>query len=755
MENDRIEIKGASENNLKHIDVSIPKGKLVVLAGVSGSGKSSLAFDTIAVESNRQWQSSYPLYLRNRLPHYERPCVDSICNLTPSIVVTQKSIGANVRSTVGTFTDISPLIRLLFSRIGQPCAGGAMSYSFNHPLGMCTDCKGLGERMVVDEDALFDIDKSIDAGAILFKPFDTGSWQGWFYRNCPLLDAHKPLKEFSTEEWKVLKYGSMTPFKMKYTSNNTGEVIGMDYEGVITRFNRLYLNRNISKLGKNIQREILRFIHKGPCATCGGTGLNHKALDSLIGNHNIADYHAMQVSDLVSVLQQVDAPMGRSIAGQMLESLKHMVDVGLGYLSLSRRTETLSGGEAQRLKMVRHLGSGLSNLTYIFDEPTSGLHPDDAERIGRLLVGLRNKHNTVLVVEHSRQMMEIADEIIELGLAAGKEGGEVIFQGTPKELKNSDTATARYLREKVLLNDAPRKWTDSFPLKHVNRHNLQDVSTEIPRGVLTSITGVAGSGKSSLCEEFIFRYPEAIVVSQKPIGASSRSTAATYIGVMDDIRKCFAIANDVGAEWFSFNSKGACLVCGGKGEITPDVAFADPITILCEECQGHRYNKTALGYTYKGLNIEQVLRLTAVEALELFREKKIHTRLQLLKEVGLDYISLGQTTSTMSGGEIQRLKLVSELHKHGNIYLLDEPANGLHGKNIQMLISLLNRLVNQGNTVVIVEHHAELIANADYIIDMGPEGGNRGGQIVFTGSVSELILCEHSKTGAYLKATLS
>lgn len=650
-----IEIRGAAVNNLKHLNVDIPKEQLVLLAGVSGSGKSTLAFDTIAAEAGRQWQATYPLFLRNRLPRYERPAVESIQNLTPCVVVDQRPIGANARSTVGTASDVAPLVRLLFSRVGKPSASGSMAYSFNHPHGMCPDCTGLGEKVELDEAKMFDMDKSINEGAIRFRQFS------------------------------------------------------------------------------------------------GGSGLNPKALASKINGYNISDYFACQVSDLPPVLEAIDDPLGLSIAGQIAEYLRHMVQVGLGYLSLSRRTDTLSGGEAQRLKMVWHLGSSLSNITYIFDEPTAGLHPSDAHRIGELLLDLRDRHNTVLVVEHSRQMLELADHVIELGPLAGSQGGEIVYQGNLEGLKTAGTLTASAMREKPVPNPAPKPWTEGYAIEHARLHNLKDVSVTIPKGILTAVTGVAGSGKSSLiCGEFVARHPEALVINQKPIGVSSRSTPATYTGVMDEIRKLFARENGVGVQWFSFNSKGACPVCKGKGEIMPDVAFADPVTIRCEECGGRRYNRTALGYTYQGKNIEEVMSLTIDQALEWFTEPKIRRPLSALQEVGLGYMTLGQPTSTLSGGETQRLKLASELQKSGNIYILDEPTTGLHSRDVARLLDLLRRLVDQGNTVVVVEHRPELIAAADWVIDMGPGGGNRGGEVLFAGTPEALADCERSETGRYL-----
>lgn len=751
-EREDIEIFGASENNLKKIDLRIPKEKLVVIAGVSGSGKSSLVFDTVAAESSRQWQASYPMFLRQRLPRYERPAVEQIRNLTPSIVVDQKPIGANARSTVGTAADVAPLIRLLFSRVGKPSAGGSMAYSFNHPHGMCPECTGLGQRVWLDESRMFDVDKTISEGAIRFSQFSGGSWQEFYYHNNPMIPNDKKLRDFTAEEWQILRIGPEKITYLDYIRNNTGQVSKLPYEGVVSRFNRLYLNRDVSGLKKEVQEEAMRFVRTGPCPTCGGSGLNPKALKSRINGYNIADYYEMQVSELVSVLEEIRDPLGRSIADQIAVSLRHMVDVGLGYLSLSRRTDTLSGGEAQRLKMVRHLGSSLSNITYIFDEPTAGLHPADAKRIGRLLLDLRDKHNTVLVVEHSRQMMELADHIIELGPLAGSRGGRIVYEGAPGGLWTKNTLTAESMRHGVRLNTTPLPWTEGFAVEHANLHNLKDISITIPKGVLTVVSGVAGSGKSTLvCHEFVARHPEAVVIDQKPIGTSSRSTPATYTGVMDEIRKLFARENGVSVQWFSSNSKGACPVCKGKGEILPDVAFADPVAILCEECGGRRFNPTALSYTYQGKNIEEVMCLTINQALEFFTQPKICKALQSLQDVGLGYMTLGQPTGTLSGGEVQRLKLASELQKVGNIYVLDEPTTGLHHRDVQHLLALLRRLVAKGNTVIVVEHRPEIIAAADWVIDMGPEGGALGGEILFVGHPVDLLECPFSETAKYLR----
>ena len=748
---DDIEILGAAENNLKHINVTIPKGKLVVFAGVSGSGKSSLAFDTVAVESEREWQQSYPLFLRNKMPHYDRPKVDEIRNLTPAIVVDQHPIGSSSRSTVGTAVDVAPLLRLLFSRVGQPSAGGSMAYSFNHPAGMCPDCTGLGEQAELIKESMFDPDKTLAEGAIQFSQFSSG-WQTVYYQNNPRLDPYKKLRDFSPEEWKLLAYGSDEPLTVEFKCNNIGRMDYLPYEGVYPRFERLYMKKDITKLKKSLQEEILTHVRRGFCKTCGGSGLNPKALASRINGKNIVECMDMTAAELLAFLRTIDDPRGSALARQIAAYLQRMTDVGIGYLSLSRKTETLSGGEAQRIKIVRNLGAYLNNITYIFDEPTAGLHPADAERIGKMLCELREKHNNVLVVEHSRQMIALADHILELGPGAGSKGGQLIFAGSLGELKAADTPTARAMRQSITLNRDPLPWTEGYPIRDACCHNLKHVNVTVPKGILTAVTGVAGSGKSSLMRyAFPDAYPEAIVIDQKPIGTSIRSTPATYTGVMDEIRKVFAKENGVGASWFSFNSDGGCPICRGTGQISYEMAFAEPVTVTCEECGGHRYNPTALSYRYRGLNIEQVMDLTIAEACAFFENEKIRARLQAMMDVGLDYLTLGQPTSTLSGGEIQRVKLASELHRQRQIYVLDEPSTGLHVSDIAMLLALLRGLVDRGNTVVMVEQSMELIAKADWVIDLGPGGGTDGGSVIFEGTPAALLDCEASKTGRFLR----
>lgn len=752
---DKIILVGVRVNNLKNINLKIPKQKIVVFTGVSGSGKSSLAFDTIAVESSRQLNLTYPLYLRNRMQRFERPAADEIKNLTPAILINQQVLGGGIRSTVGSVTDIAPLIRLLFSRIAVPNVGSASSYSFNHPLGMCLACRGMGKKLSLDIDKLLDKNKSLNENAILFSQFSSSSWQWKLYTNSGLFNNDKKLSEYNEQEWNHLLYGIPERRKVNFLSNNTGKLVEIEYEGLVSRFNRLYLNRDISKLKRSTQQEIISMLTEDSCPDCNGIGLSSKILTSKIGNLNIVDYFNMQMSDLLPILLDIQHPVGRTIALQAADCVERMIHAGLGYLTLSRRTDTLSGGEGQRLKIVSCLGSSLNNITYILDEPSVGLHPKDIEKLKNMLIELRDRHNTVLVVEHDRDIISLADEVIDMGPLAGSDGGEVVFQGPVKELLKTDTLTAKMLRQTPQVNPSPRKWDDIYTVENATLYNLKGITVSVPKNVLTVVTGVSGSGKSTLiCKEFTAQNPNTILITQKPISASSRSTPATYTGVMDIIRDLFATANGVDAGIFSFNSIGACPICKGKGEIIPDVAFADPITVQCEDCGGSRYSHEALEYCYNGKNIVEILSLTISQAKSFFSNEKISSRLQVLQEVGLGYLTLGQPTNTLSGGENQRLKLASELHKSGNIYILDEPTTGLHMADVHQLVTLLQGFVNRKNTIIVVEHNLDIIAQADWIIDLGLNGGDDGGNIQFIGTPQDMLKVRNSYTAEYLKKAI-
>ncbi|WP_121966653.1 excinuclease ABC subunit UvrA [Myroides sp. N17-2] len=753
-ENTHIILRGITENNLKNIDLNIPKGKLVVFTGISGSGKSSIVFDTIAAESQRQLYEMFPLFIRNKLPKIERPKGNFIQNLTTSIVVDQKPIHGNVRSTVGTITDIIPIIRLLFSRVGVPSAGTATAYSFNNPLGMCTECSGVGRKVQVDMDKLLDKNKSLNEGAIQFSPFKVGTWQWNMYANSKLFDNDKPLKDYTEKEWFDFLHGS--GFKVRteklHEPNPEDQGLPLEYHGIYERFNRLWINRDISKLKKSFQKEIEGLLHEDVCPKCKGQRLNEAALASKINGYSIGDYFDMEIDDLIPIMNEINDYIGRVLAERTIIGLKHIADVRLGYLNLGRNSATLSGGEGQRLKLVKHLGSSLTDITFILDEPSAGLHAHDIDRLNKMLLDLRDKGNTVLVVEHDRNVIAMADEIIDIGPLAGRDGGRVVYQGSFKGLLKSNTITGQALSQKAVLNTLPRIAQDKFKIYNASSNNLKNISLDIPKGVFVTITGVAGSGKSTLLMDVLRKNnPEAIVVDQRLVGANSRSTPATYTGVMDNIRKLFADANNAPVGMFSFNSIGACPVCQGKGEILPDMVFADPIAIQCEECAGMRYSQQALQYTYKGKHIVDVLNLTITEALEFFDVKSIYHKIEIIEAVGLGYLTLGQSVSTLSGGEKQRIKLASELHKKGNIYIMDEPSTGLHVRDVAQLLELINTLVNNGNSVVVAEHHLDIIAASDWIIDMGPEGGKNGGEVVFEGTPMEIIEDQKSYTGQYLR----
>ncbi|MBD8016120.1 excinuclease ABC subunit UvrA [Planococcus wigleyi] len=738
---DEIILRGLQENNLKNIDLNIPKEKINVFTGLSGSGKSSVVFDTLATESRRQMTLNYPLYVRHQMPRYERPHADLMQHLSPVVVVEQKPVRGNVRSTVGTYMDIDPLIRLLFSRIGSPSIGSATEFSSDSSFGKCPECSGYGEIVAPDITKLIDHTKSLRDSAVRFKPLAPPGWQGRWMVDGGLFDPDLPIKDFSEEKYNLLVYGppeGERAFSTYYYKVGNRDI---EWDGILPRFIRLYINRDLTKLKITSQEDVLAMTTHTACPTCEGSGLNPKVLECKINGLNIAHYDHLELTDLLEELAKIQDPVGKSIAQQVLPNVRQLVDLGLGYLSLKRKMGTLSGGEAQRVKIARHLGSSLNNITYIFDEPSAGLHPEEIEMLTKMLKSLRDNYNTVVVIEHNLAVIKTADEIIEMGAGAGVSGGDVVYQGELEGLKKASAITN--LDHKLTINQNPRRAENSFSIKNASANNLKDVSVEIPKNVLISVCGVSGSGKSSLLfGAFAEKYPETILVSQGSIGTSSRSTLATYMGIMDDIRSILSKETGQPVGLFSFNSAGACPVCEGKGVTTPDVAFADPVTVTCEACKGTRYSDEALSYRYNGKNIVEILELTIDETNQYLDMPKIVKKVDTLKDVGLGYLTLGQTTSSLSGGEVQRLKLASHLKKEGQIYLLDEPSLGLHTKDNEKLLDVFQRLVNKGNSVIIIEHNLNLIAASDWVIEMGPGGGKNGGEVLFEGTPGDMLKAE-------------
>ncbi|MBB1244130.1 excinuclease ABC subunit UvrA [Streptomyces durbertensis] len=743
-----IRIEGAREHNLKGVSLTIPSNQITVFTGVSGSGKSSLVFDTVAVEAQRQLASTFPWFIRNQLPKYERPRVDSIENLTSPVIVDQKPVGGGARSTVGTMTDIYSVIRLVFARFASPTTGLVSTFSFNDPEGMCPECDGLGRTLRVATDRLTDPSKSLDEGAILLPQHGVGSMDWQLYARSGRLDPAKRLADYTPQEWHTLLHGSGG----KVTISSHSSSMQVNYEGLADRFARINLKRDLGQLSDRARTAIERFITDGTCHACDGARLAPTALAARLGGRNISDWCRMEVGDLVGVLEELDDPAAAAIVAQASASLRRIVDLGLGYLSLDRPTASLSGGEGQRLKMVRHLGSNLIGMTYVFDEPSIGLHPRDVGRLNDLLVALRDKGNTVIVVEHDPDVIAVADHVVDVGPAAGVHGGEIVFTGSVADLRAADTATGRGLRRVTEMKREFRTPTGWLRVEGAELHNLKKVAVDFPTGVLTAVTGVAGAGKSSLVNgEFLARHPDAVYVDQSPISASSRSTPATYLGLMDPVRKLFAKANGVSAGLFSFNSAGACDECQGRGLIITELAFMEPVTRHCEACRGRRFKDEVLAHTLHGRTIADVLEMSAADAVEFFEQPALRRKLVALTEVGLEYLSLGQSLSTLSGGERQRLKLALQLHRTGTVYVLDEPTTGLHMADVDTLVGLLNGLVEKGNTVMVVEHNLEVIQQADWIVDLGPEGGRDGGEVVFTGTPAELLRSETSHTGRYLR----
>ncbi|MBF6061213.1 excinuclease ABC subunit UvrA [Nocardia terpenica] len=743
-----IRVRGAREHNLRNISLDIPKNKITVFTGVSGSGKSSLVFDTIAVESQRQLYATFPAFILNFLPRYERPHAEAIDNLTAPVIIDQQPVGGGPRSTVGTMTDIYSMVRALFARFGAPSTGLVYDYSFNTPQGMCPECDGLGVTVRADPDKLVDRSRSLNEGAILLPGYAVGVGEWQMYGASGRFDPDKALADYSDEEWHDLLYGSGGKVELAY-SKGTWKA---NYEGLAVKFTRSKVKRDTSALSEKTREQIQRFLTQDICPACDGARLNATALATRLNGRTIADWTRLEITDLMAVLDEVNDPAARGLAEATRVALARVADIGLGYLSLDRATSTLSGGEGQRLKMIKHLGSALIGMTYIFDEPSVGLHPRDVGRLNRMLEALRDKGNTVLVVEHDPDVIEIADHIVDVGPRAGAHGGEVVFTGTFAELRAADTLTGRGLRRAFRVKDAFRRPGGALPVVGARAHNLKDVTVDVPTGVLTVVTGVAGSGKSSLIrDEFMARYPESIHVDQSAIGASSRSTPATYLGLMDPIRKLFAKATGQPAALFSFNSAGACPECGGRGVLITEVAYMDPVTTHCESCDGRRFCEQVLAHRLRGSSIAEVLAMSAEQAVDFFPEKALRARLRTMIEVGLPYLSLGQAMSTLSGGERQRIKLATQLQRTGSVYVLDEPTTGLHMSDVDTLLALLDSLVDRGNTVLVIEHDLNVVGHADWVIDLGPDGGKNGGEIVFTGTPADLLHDPVSLTGEYLR----
>jgi excinuclease UvrABC ATPase subunit len=741
-----IQVRGARENNLRNVSLDIPKHQLTVFTGVSGSGKSSLVFGTIAAESQRLINETYPAFVQSFMGSPARPDVDALHHLSAAIVVDQERMGANARSTLGTVTDAYTMLRILFSRLGEPGAGSALAYSFNAE-GMCPGCEGLGRVSSIDVDGLVDREKSINQGAITVPNFTLGGWYVRGYADSGLVDPDKPLRDFTEREWEDFLHKPAV--KMRIAGVNT------TYEGLVLKVQRMYLAKERESAQPHIRAFIDRVATFTTCPECGGARLKPAVLESRIAGKNIAECAAMQVSDLAGFLGAITQESVAPVVRTLRHTLDSLVEIGLGYLSLDRESATLSGGEAQRVKMVRHLGSSLTDITYVFDEPTVGLHPHDIQRMNRLLLRLRDKGNTVLVVEHKPETIAIADHVVDLGPGAGPHGGVIQFQGSVQELRAAATLTGRYLGHRIGLKGECRERSGVLAIRGAGTHNLRDVDVDLPLGVLTVVTGVAGSGKSSLIYGSLPGTDGVIVVDQSAIRGSRRSNPATYTGLLDAVRTAFAKANKVKAALFSANSEGACPNCKGIGLVYTDLAMMAGVASVCEECEGRRFTARVLEYKLRGRDISEVLAMPVGEALEFFTERTARTILERLAAVGLGYLTLGQPLNTLSGGERQRLKLAVHMGGAPATYLLDEPTSGLHLADVDQLLALLDRLVDTGNTVIMIEHHLAVMAHADWIVDLGPGAGQDGGRIVFTGTPHELVAKSDTLTAQHLREYVS
>lgn len=730
MDTNSITIRGARTHNLAGLDLDIPRHRLVVFVGRSGSGKSSLVFDTVAAEAGYQLNEIYPPFVRNRLPKWARPEVDSIAGVSPVVVIDQRRLGGNARSTVGTITDTWTYLRLLYSRIGEPRVGESNHFSFNEPAGMCPTCSGLGEVMVSATERFLDPDRSLAGGAILLPGFGHGGYWYAQYADIGVFDPETPLREWSETEREALLYGGAAAARL-------GRRAPKDYEGIVERFERIYLHTS-DNLSERKQETIRRFTRSERCPDCEGDRLNKESRAVTVLGRTIGELSRMEVAELTGLIATLDSPRVTPVVEALCARLDAMITIGLGYLTLGRATTTLSGGESQRIKTVKHLGSSLIEMTYVVDEPTVGLHPTDVASMTRLLARLRDSGNSVLVVEHDPAVMAAADQIVELGPGAGTAGGRLVFQGTFAELRAADTPTARALARRRPMRREPRPATGHLSVRDARRNNLRGVTVDIPTGVLTVLTGVAGSGKSSLAAEFAAQH-DAIVVDQKPVSTNRRSTPITYTGIAPAIRKVFARHHGVPAALFSANSTGGCPECGGLGVVYTDLAFLDGQEVVCDSCRGRRFTPEALAYTVNGSTIADIDDLTVAEAGERLADPAITRALDRLAEVGLGYLRLGESLSGLSGGECQRLKIAKELREAQGpaVYLLDEPTTGLHPADIDMLLGVLDSLVDRGHTVVVIEHNLEVIRHADWLIDLGPGPGRHGGTVLFEGHVAD------------------
>ncbi|WP_157156226.1 excinuclease ABC subunit UvrA [Diaminobutyricimonas sp. LJ205] len=771
---DLIRVQGARENNLKDVSLELPKRRLTVFTGVSGSGKSSLVFATIAAESQRMINETYSTFVQGFMPTMARPDVDVLQGLTTAIIVNQERMGANVRSTLGTATDGNALLRILFSKLGQPHIGSPNAFSFNVPSvtgsgaitvsrgdktksekatfnqlgGMCPRCEGMGSVNDFDLSALYDDTKSLNEGALRVPGYSMDGWYGRIFSGAGL-NMDKPIGKFSKKELHQLLYAEPTKIKV--------EGINLTYEGVIPKVQKSMLSKDVDTLQPHVRAFVERVVTFTTCPECDGTRLSPEARSSKIKGKNIADLCAMQINDLAEWVRDLDEPSVSPLLAGLRHLLDSFVEIGLGYLSLDRPSGTLSGGEAQRTKMIRHLGSSLTDVTYVFDEPTIGLHPHDIQRMNKLLLQLRDKGNTVLVVEHKPEAIAIADHIVDLGPGAGKAGGTICFEGTLDQLRGSDTLTGRHLDDRATLKQNLRKPKDKLQIRGASTNNLQAVDVDIPLGALVVVTGVAGSGKSSLIHGSVSGRDGVVSIDQGTIKGSRRSNPATYTGLLEPIRKAFAKANGVKPALFSANSEGACPVCNGAGVIYTDLGFMDTVSTPCDECGGKRFQAAVLEYKLGGRDIAEVLAMSVMEAEEFFgageaRTPAAHTVLDRLADVGLGYLSLGQPLTTLSGGERQRLKLATHMGEKGDVYVLDEPTTGLHLADVEQLLGLLDRLVDAGKSVIVIEHHQAVMAHADWIIDLGPGAGHDGGRIVFEGTPADLVAARSTLTGEHLAA---